>query len=706
MNLLGARLYDPLTPVAKATSALLAMTVLDATNLRVTATVPAHGLLMFRMRCVVTGATTPPTILLGVMNGTTVLGRVTPLYTPVTAPLATAAFVCVAEFVVPGLTPGVTNFDAAYGVEVLVAATNIRCGGPNNAVTADAWGAFAFEVWDPQPQSVGPQLTVDANGRVDVGRVAGTTQTARDLGANLDVAVSTRSTFAGGAVASVTAGVTVATNNDKTGYSLSTAPPTATQIRTEMDTNSTKLANLDATVSSRSTYTGADTAGTTTLLARLTATRSTNLDNLDAAVSSRSTLTAADVWASATRTLTAIADSSGVTTLLSRITGTRATLLDNLDTTVSSRSTYAGGDTAGTTTLLGRLTGTRATALDNLDATVSSRSTLTAADVWNAATRTLSDFGTLVGDIWSNGTRTLTSAPAAGDSAGVTTLLSRLTGPRANNLDNLDATVSSRSTHAAADVWTEPARTLTATDDPAGVTSLLSRLTSARADNLDYLDASVATRSTYTGLDTVGTSTLLARLTSTRAALMDNLTRLDVNVSSVSGGGGGADVSAIQAVTDKLDAMITGTAPNYAFDVAAMANVAGVMNNVTLREYLTGTAADVAVPDYFEHTPPSGKPVVPDLSALSPSELAEVNAWIDGLVPPTLPAAIAYVASYEAYMAERKAWNFADKEARIAQYLISRGDALILNKPTTSRSADLSGEGSVPPPSVVIRNDP
>jgi hypothetical protein len=38
--------------------------------------------------------------------------------------------------------------------------------------------------------------------------------------ANLDVAVSTRSTFAGGAVASVTAPVTVGTNSDKTGYSL------------------------------------------------------------------------------------------------------------------------------------------------------------------------------------------------------------------------------------------------------------------------------------------------------------------------------------------------------------------------------------------------------------------------------------------------------------------------------------------------------
>jgi len=51
----------------------------------------------------------------------------------------------------------------------------------------------------------------------------------------LDAAISSRSTYAGGAVASVTAGVTVATNNDKGGYSLSTAPPTAADIKTAIE---------------------------------------------------------------------------------------------------------------------------------------------------------------------------------------------------------------------------------------------------------------------------------------------------------------------------------------------------------------------------------------------------------------------------------------------------------------------------------------
>jgi len=57
--------------------------------------------------------------------------------------------------------------------------------------------------------------------------------------------------------------VTAATVSDKTGYSLAIAPPTAVQVRQEMDSNSTKLANLDAAVSSRSTYAGGAVASVT-----------------------------------------------------------------------------------------------------------------------------------------------------------------------------------------------------------------------------------------------------------------------------------------------------------------------------------------------------------------------------------------------------------------------------------------------------------
>lgn len=82
---------------------------------------------------------------------------------------------------------------------------------------------------------------------------------------NLNATVSSRSTYDGadtagtttllsriGSALTISGGkVTVGTNDDKNGYALATTPPTATQIRTEMDANSTKLANLDVAVSTR-----------------------------------------------------------------------------------------------------------------------------------------------------------------------------------------------------------------------------------------------------------------------------------------------------------------------------------------------------------------------------------------------------------------------------------------------------------------------
>lgn len=155
MNLLGAVNYDPGTAVSKATSALLAMTAFDTTNLRLAITVPSHGIVRFRLRCTITGATTLPTILLGVLNSTTVVGRVAPVIFPGTMNAATQQSTADAEFTVTGLTPGATNFDAAYAVQVVVASTNIKYGGPNNTTGANAWGAFTFEAWDPRPLTTG-----------------------------------------------------------------------------------------------------------------------------------------------------------------------------------------------------------------------------------------------------------------------------------------------------------------------------------------------------------------------------------------------------------------------------------------------------------------------------------------------------------------------------------------------------------------------
>lgn len=207
MNLLAAKLYDPTTAVNKVTTAALAMTALDTTNLRLAITVPAHGIVRFRLSGTLHGATTMPQILLGVMNGAAILGRIAPMH-GATNIAATSLVKVEAEFTATGLTPGAMNVDAAYGVETLVAATGLKYGGPNNTTANDAFGGFVFEAWDPQSQTANSTLAVDASGRVDVSKVAGTAQTARDLGLQLDAAVSTRAT-----PTNITAGtITTATN--------------------------------------------------------------------------------------------------------------------------------------------------------------------------------------------------------------------------------------------------------------------------------------------------------------------------------------------------------------------------------------------------------------------------------------------------------------------------------------------------------------
>lgn len=188
MNLLAAKLYDPAAAVSKATSALLAMTAFDTANLRLAVTVPAHGMVRFRLRCMLEGATTFPAILLGVLNGATVVGRVSPVGAPDGTALATTFCTQDAEFTATGLTPGAANFDAAYGVETIVAATNIKYGGPNDTTANNAFGGFVFEAWDPQPQQTTGQLVVDANGRVDVSKVLGATINALIAG-RVDVSV-------------------------------------------------------------------------------------------------------------------------------------------------------------------------------------------------------------------------------------------------------------------------------------------------------------------------------------------------------------------------------------------------------------------------------------------------------------------------------------------------------------------------------------
>lgn len=88
-------------------------------------------------------------------------------------------------------------------------------------------------------------LSVDLNTGVasvtgSVGSVTGLTAS------NLDATVSSRSTYAGGAVASVTAAVTVGTNNDKTGYALTAAYDAAKTAAQTGDAMALTSAAVDA----------------------------------------------------------------------------------------------------------------------------------------------------------------------------------------------------------------------------------------------------------------------------------------------------------------------------------------------------------------------------------------------------------------------------------------------------------------------------
>lgn len=151
MTLLAGVNYDPGTAVSKATTAALAMTALDTTNLRLTFNAPTNGKCLVRLQGVLHGATTFPQILLGVMSSTTVLGRQAPKVLLGGTALATTFAVAEALFLITGLTSGAAQtWDAAYGVETLVASTGLKYGGPNNTTANDAFGGFIFEVWDTQ----------------------------------------------------------------------------------------------------------------------------------------------------------------------------------------------------------------------------------------------------------------------------------------------------------------------------------------------------------------------------------------------------------------------------------------------------------------------------------------------------------------------------------------------------------------------------
>jgi hypothetical protein len=152
----------------------------------------------------------------------------------------------------------------------------------------------------------------------------------------LDVATSTRAVAADIPTSDISAikSKTDALPSDPADQSLVEAAifgltiPSVVQIRTELDSNSTKLANLDATISSRSTLTTGDLPSVPSAASVASAVRTelTELSNLDASVSSR---LASAAYTAPTSAPTAAAVASAVRAEL--------TELSNLDATISSR---------------------------------------------------------------------------------------------------------------------------------------------------------------------------------------------------------------------------------------------------------------------------------------------------------------------------------------------------------------------------------
>ena len=152
MPLLAGKTYDPATAVNKSGTALSAMQAFDTTNLRLTFTVPAGGIVTVRLGGgAITGATTFAQILLGVLEGSTVRGRVAPQTTMNGTAIATTMASPSAMFPVSGLTPSASlTWDAAYAIEVVGGAGSVyRYGGPNDTTTTNAAGGIFFEIWSP-----------------------------------------------------------------------------------------------------------------------------------------------------------------------------------------------------------------------------------------------------------------------------------------------------------------------------------------------------------------------------------------------------------------------------------------------------------------------------------------------------------------------------------------------------------------------------
>jgi hypothetical protein len=240
-----------------------------------------------------------------------------------------------------------------------------------------------------------------------------------------------------------------------TATTLTNAPtvPSVVQIREEMDSNSTKLANLDATISSRSTLTTGDLPSVPSAASVASAVRTelTELSNLDASVSSR--LADAD-YTAPTSAPTAAAVASAVRTEL--------TELSNLDATISSRLADADYTTPPTAAQIA--TAVEGSLLNEADGSAVLNAIVGA--IGNTNLSEVSLVAAVRADLERSGGKLdsipTTAAPTAAQNAtavwGAST--KEITGGTVTNLTNAPASVTP------SDIWSHATRTLTTSSGP------------------------------------------------------------------------------------------------------------------------------------------------------------------------------------------------------------------------------------------------
>lgn len=131
------------------------------------------------------------------------------------------------------LAQGAADKVWATTTRILTAGTNIALAkgtgitGLNDIAATDVWAATTRTLSAGTNIALAKGTGVTGFNDITAASVWGVArsgnQTSGSFGEYVDAAISTRSTYAGGAVASVTAAVTVGTNNDKTGYALSSS---------------------------------------------------------------------------------------------------------------------------------------------------------------------------------------------------------------------------------------------------------------------------------------------------------------------------------------------------------------------------------------------------------------------------------------------------------------------------------------------------